>query len=618
MNDNGRAESQIVAASVESGKAMGSATKDGDKDGGMDELFKLNQVWYRMPPTLSLVSKRTITRCQFQQNEYNASLQQQIATLIFNSGEFYISPKTSFLVIQAGIDKAKLSTTTFPGGPLQLSTMHAWLGQGGISNIFEEITFTSASGTEIDRHQNKGLQASHINRNMMSQTWYDSQGQLQGYPGGTFQDCYDTYGWPGHWSTTAAAVSGPWLVPSRTTTDIDYSVVELSRQTGTTGSHTTTTLDVNQRLGPTGSVDVSFTSGTGYDATYQPVIGVAPTFIVPLSDVLGCYNPYMNALFPAAALAGGRLEFRFKSMTEALIATGAGLTSAANASAFLDAFKIYNIYLDLDSYQMNDSVLKRLNQVAAGNEGLTVMFDTVDWAPTQVSALSFEAQVSQARSRISRSFCVIRDIATRTNPFANSLASEAAVNRNIGYSMASQLDTTAHGQQQLVNTYQAVLGSLYFPNQPLTQLAEYVMNSYYTFCRDYCNPEEVSAVTLSEFMGANGTGQYDPTTHVVIVPGTGTGPTDILRGTTAGGFFPLTLAVPTWTLNWGSATYGFLAERSQLLQLTGLPISNARLLRHQFTVNYNPAGGQGRIVDVFTVFTRVMKVFLGGRVVMRE
>lgn len=629
MSDNSRLESQIVSASVESGKAMGSAEKGADRDAGMTELFKLNQVWYRMPPTLSLVSKRTITRCNFQQTSYVPPLNQQIASAIFNTGEFQVSGCTSFLVIQAGIDKSSSALSSFLATPAAKNAARAFLGQGGIVNILDEVTFLSASGTEVDRQQNKGLQLAHVQRNKMSQDWYDTAGESQGYPGGTFQNCYDTFGWPGYApNNTNTALNSPWLVPTRCSTDRDYGIEEVgfvySRTLQLQPAANLPPYLMTTASGATGSVDVSF--DPTYDATYNPHPGQAPYFIVPLSDVLGCFQPYMKALIPAPALAGGRIELRFKNMVESLIATGPSFdhsTSAAtrssvsvsNASTFLNEFRIYNMYFLLDSFQMNDSVLKRLGEIAAGSEGLSVMFDTWDWTQTPVTGLSFEAQVSQARSRITRSFCVIRDQFLRTDPFANSLASEAAVNRAVGYSKNYSLTTGSGLQQLMVSNYQAQLGSLYFPQQPLTTCEEYLMNSYYTFSRAYCNSDELSAVTLSEFMGANGTN---------LITGTGstaaaTAPIAYSStGLIADSARANSYATPSWSLNWGSATYGFLAERSQLLQLTGLPISNARLLRHRFNVNYTEASGTGRIVDVFTEYTRVMKVFLGGRIVMRE
>lgn len=653
--DDSRLQNQVIATAVESGKAMGSAMKQEGKEEGLAELFKLNQVWYRMPPTLSLVSKRTITRCNFQQLTYPAPLSQAIASCIFNTGEFQISGKTSYLVIQAGINKQSTALTAlFTGNANDAdqkaqarAITRAFLGQGGIMNIIEEVTFLSASGTEVDRQQNKGLQTSHVQRNRQSLDWYNSIGESQGCPGGSFQDCYDGLGWPGAVQPLAAgAVVSPWLIPTRGTHSTDWSSAWISQNqsaTANTLSIPTTTFDSTKFSGPaaTGSVDVSY--DPVYHATYNPFPGQAPTFVVPLSDVLGMFGPYMNALVPSQALAGGRLEIRFKNTSEALIASGPVFSvptaqndtaftgpSVANARTFLDQLQIVNIYLLLDSFQLNEGTLSRLNEASAGNEGLSLMFDTWDWTQTPFASNSGEAQVSQARSRIIRSFCVIRNSTQMTHPFANSLASEAAINRPWGASKNYSLtapQTAGQGYQLLVNKYQAQMGSLYFPQQPLTTVEEYVMNSYYTWSRSYVDSAETNAISVSDFIGANGKDLYSTVDGTAKAPvadskyadlGAQVPPFTAPANTTYNQWRTFQTQSPPWAINWGSATYGFLAERSQLLQLSGLPISNARLLRHNFTFNYSPPTGTQRYVDCFTEYTRVMKVFLGGRVVMRE
>ena len=659
----------MMAASVESGKAMGSAMKQDSKEEGVAELYKLNQVWYKMPPTLSLVSKRTITRCNFQQVTYagsGAPLYQQIASCIFNTGEFHVNGKTSYLVIQAGIDKSRpdLASIFAPatlGTPELISqnkaSTHAYLGQGGIMNILDEVTFLSASGTECDRQQNKGLQASHVQRNRYPQDWYNTAGEIQGVPGGTFQDCYDNKGFPGFLVTDTGNIYSPYLPPTRSEGTTDYSLQVINAQSNIGNTNTTIlqygNYDNTRFIGPryTGSVDVSYDSTV--NATYNPIAQQALYFIVPMCEILGMFRPYMDALIPSQVLAGGRLELRFKNMTESLIATGPGFaapaaagagystsaTATTNAGTFLNAFQINNIYFLLDSFQLNEGTLRRLNEAAASNDGLMLMYDTWDWTQTQPAGLAFEAQVSQARSRILRSFCVIRDSMMRTNPFANSLASEAAINRANGnrknYIFTGTSAASDNSYQLLVNSYQAVLGSLYFPQQPLQTAEEYCMNAYYTWCRSTTDLQETNSITYNDFLGANGYNMYDKTT----TPGTTLISAPISRaagivalGITDGhpaGDVPAaaiptnnvrgwSMAAPNYAMNWGSATYGFVAERSQLLQLSGLPISNARLLRHRFVLNYTEFSQTGRIVDAFTEYTRALKVFLGGRVVVRE
>ena len=83
-----------------------------------------------------------------------------------------------------------------------------------------------------------------------------------------------------------------------------------------------------------------------------------------MDQVLGCFAPYMNTLFPASALAGARLELRMKNPIEALQVVGQ-VQNTATASTVsplvsdLQSITINNIYLVLDAFQLQDSVLKR-------------------------------------------------------------------------------------------------------------------------------------------------------------------------------------------------------------------------------------------------------------------
>lgn len=582
-------KSAISGAAVQSDKSMISATKK-DTMSGKDELFKLNQLWYRVPPGLSLASKRVMTRSNFQQQQYpNISTRQIVMTI--NTGEFYVSAPTSYLVLQVGIDKAN----TVPGKD---GNAYALLGNGDILNLIDEVYFQSASGTEVAREIEKGLCNSVVNRAMLSQEFLNTAGELSGWPGGTLRENYDHKGWAG--DTTTA----PFLYPIRSTTYHDTTVTDVK-------ATATTLQDCTSFGGTIGTCDLAYTT----DSTAQNPKGPR-TFIVPMKRVLSCFAPYMNALFPAAALAGGVLTIRFKNTSESLIAAGSAFTTedsdaknAAKATAFLGQLSILNCYILWDSFQLNDSVLKALNEVSAGPAGLSVMFDCWDWAQTQASTLATEAQVSQARSIISRSLCVVRDGAQIKNPFANSLCSEAAISRETGYDNEY---TSTGTVQPIVSTFQSQLGSLYFPQQPLETPEEFCMNAYYVLGKNYLNCDETSSMSLDDFYGAQGRGMYTGVFPAVVnvapYKAAYTGDRRIYTKTN----------LPPWSLNWGNAVYGFLAERSQLLQLTGLPISNARLLRHKFSFTQGTKSSSPRTIDVFTQYARVMKVFLGGRIVMRE
>ena len=607
--------SAITGVSVESKKGIASAMKTAgtdNKEGSYSELYKLNQVWYDTPPSLSIVSKRTLIRNQFQRTNYT-SPQTDTMVCIFNTGEFYVAPKTSYMVIQLGYKNSSYANIA------------ALISQGNVMSLFEEPSLLSASGTEINREQNKGVQAAYTYRYKHNQHYLDTIGQMQGGAAGKYSTLYEQ--------------QTPYVTDAE---GVGASAGSPGTGAAGTGGTLPTTIGVGAARPHSGEAYLS-TFGVGAQSInvdrFSSNYPNYPTFIVPLDQVLGCFNPYMNVLFPASALAGARLELRMKNPIEALQLVGPVQNTATTSTvaALRDALQslvVNNVYLVLDSFQLNDSVLKRLNQISSGPDGLEVTFDTWDYTPTSTTSGQVEAQVSQARSRITRSFCVVRDQAAINNPYINSLAAEPALNRVsslVGPGQSAQVPYTGwQGASSVtagstinlpadngpsgsywtptVTSYQAQLGSLFFPQQPLTSAEEQYWNALYIWGKSMVDKDENCSVTKEDFFGGSGYGLYDTKTGAPIDPTVGT----------LASSKPIP---PLWVGPYGCAIYGFLAERSQILQLSGLPIANSRLLRHKFQFasaipNYN--SGQGRRIDVFTQFTRIMKVFMGGHLVLRE
>ncbi len=640
--------SAMQGISAESGRAMNSGTKPGagGDEAGIAELFKVNQLYYRLPPTLSLVSKRASLVNQAQRTSYPEPYS-DVITFVFNTGEYYVSMPTSYLFFSIGYN----NPTTF-------ATAKALIAQGNAMSLFEEVVLIAASGTEICREQNKGLNSAFKYHYEHSQEYIDTIGALQGAPQGSYSSLHDGVG-----PVFATTLGGNPI----------FDASNFPAQ----GSHDGIILP---RSGEAAK------NYFGYSATninrmgYRTQLG--PTFLqfaIPMVQVLGCFRTYCDSLFPAGALAGARLEMRLKNPTESMQFVGSCKESVADATSDdtltalitqqQTALRINQIYLVMDAFQLQDNVLKRLNKVASGQDGLSLLFDTYDHTTTPASGQgTVEAQVQQARSRIIRSWVVVRDNANLTNPYINSLAAEGAVTRVCasiypGYTMPvvrpitvasvvvnstgfsgsynpvsimnhsqapasgvfkitdAGTDTLDGGwltytqttkfptcpvtndyknQTPIVSSYQCQLGSLFMPLQPFTQPSEYYQNALFIFGKSIPNKDLNCSVKYSDFLGGLGYGLYTDTTNGIPINPT------------------LNSKFGNYIAPYGLAVYGMLAEKSQALQLSGLPISNARLLRHKFTFATPPMSGTSRILNVFTDYTRVMKVFLGGRIVVRE
>lgn len=663
----------MSAVTVESGKSTGGGgggDSGGGQGDGMNDLYKINQIFYRMMPTLSLVSKRTLLVNQAQSPSYTGTNSAVIFN--FNTGEFYISPTTSYLYIKCGF-KA-------PAGTNPWGTTKALISQGNILSIFEEVIFTTASGTEVERQINKGLNHALTYRYGHTQEYIDTAGVIQGAPYGAYHRIHDGVApVPTYTQGLNTAFSAGAMYPGLGGPDGISTPVSGSPAASQFG-YAATNLNI-------------YSTQTDLNGVPTPIAGSGfasldyHSFVVPLDQVLGLFKPYQNCLFPAGALSGGRLEIRFKRAAEAFQFVG-GMNEAPGASdAFANqlikdadgAFTVASTYLVLDAFQLQDNVLKRLNQTAAGADGLSMLFDTYDTVTTPaVGTGQFEAQVTQARSRVVRSWCAIRDNSLITNPWVNSFATEAASRRVAGKVPAGSITSTAQvpvvsapggganwgavlaggliyptllsseggflgdrtavaynfliTQQKLpddpfgaagtgdngwghamVSSFQTQLGALFFPQQPFTNNKEHYENALYMFGRGVPDKDMTCSVTYEDFLGGLGYNLNGNGAGGMPLGSTGTtvDPTVSSPAAAAGN------NRVRWVAPYGLAVYGALMEKSQALQLSGLPLSNARQLRHKITFPYLSLSGQ-RQISVFTQFTRVLKQFLGGRVVVRE
>jgi hypothetical protein len=128
----------------------------------MEGLMKANSLDYRLPPALSVVTKRQMIRHNFNQDTYVSGQGGQM-TVVLNSGDMYVDGRNSYLSFKV------------------VASAAATFGTGSAANIIDRIRFTTESGTEIERVENLNLFRRHADRHMCSQGWLDAYGQVVGY-----------------------------------------------------------------------------------------------------------------------------------------------------------------------------------------------------------------------------------------------------------------------------------------------------------------------------------------------------------------------------------------------------------------------------------------------------
>ena len=109
---------------------------NGREEGAMNSLLRSNLLDYKLPPNLSVVTKRSMIRNYFDSSISATGGNSQIT---LNAGQLYIDPRNSYL--QFNVQATGVSDVA----------SNCTLANGSATNFIRNVTFYSQSGTEADR-----------------------------------------------------------------------------------------------------------------------------------------------------------------------------------------------------------------------------------------------------------------------------------------------------------------------------------------------------------------------------------------------------------------------------------------------------------------------------------
>lgn len=115
------------------------AVTNQDGGGAMSNLLKLNKLNFTVPKSFSVVTKRSQVRTKAQNSNYTEN---DTMSILCNSGDLFWYGKNSYLIFEVEMISADLGIETAAFGK-----------RGSAINLFDTVTLTSASGTEIDRRE---------------------------------------------------------------------------------------------------------------------------------------------------------------------------------------------------------------------------------------------------------------------------------------------------------------------------------------------------------------------------------------------------------------------------------------------------------------------------------
>lgn len=196
--------------------------------------------------------------------------------------------------------------------------------------------------------------------------------------------------------------------------------------------------------------------------------GSTQRFCIPLSKICGLCNT--SVLIPSMLAGGLRFEIKLASFANAL--TSAGATTG---------YTLTNVNMMLDSYQLADSIQKRLMAEASAT-GLEFFYETWDRTRHNISAANkANITVRKAVSRALSAFAKTRLTADVENLAKDSQASE---------------------ENKVVGMFWR-LGSLNFPNQRLSSKEEQYLYAQYAMGK-LQHPHKNNSVSLDDFKKTEG------------------------------------------------------------------------------------------------------------------
>lgn len=219
-----------------------------------------------------------------------------------------------------------------------------------------------------------------------------------------------------------------------------------------------------------GSVMGYKSTESGVTNTLNTVTTTPQRYCIPLSKICGLCNT--SVLIPSM-LSGG-LRFEIKLAPLGTVFKGGGLINPAS-------YTLTNVNMMLDSYQLADSIQKRLMQESAAT-GLEFFYETWDRTRHNINASNkANITVRKAVSRALGAHCKTRLTANTALLGVDSMASET----NEVASMFWRL------------------GSLNFPNSRLTSKVEQYYYSLYSMGK-FLHPHQSNSISYTDFIADEG------------------------------------------------------------------------------------------------------------------
>lgn len=322
-------------------------------------------------------------------------------------------------------------------------------------------------------------------------------------------------------------------------------------------------------------------------------------FSIPLCDLCDFFA--YGRLLPSMLASGLRISIAFTTPANAFSFRRKG-NAPRTAGDNITAYTITNPYISTFAHQLSDGVQRDLNELSATN-GLEIVY--CDWEATEQSYgtatnTTVQLEVRKAASRALQAIAITRLTGDINNIEQHSYDSKEFDHRR----------------------WQWQLGSLYFPQQPvvagtagldsnrqtknaLAESYKHTLISYGTYGKDHTKHSAVPFRSHRSYLDklTNATGDEWVRNNDINAADT---PWEAADLATIG--FRTSLAGSHGTYSHMHSSIGVTLERTDLFNLSGVPINNARVL--SFRTEYESNAAEARTLTIFLKYVRLARCFL--------
>ena len=342
--------------------------------------------------------------------------------------------------------------------------------------------------------------------------------------------------------------------------------------------------------------------------------GQSKRFAIPMYVLAPLFG--YGRLMPSMLMSGMRIEINWAKPETAFQTVRSNKTSAfrtAENYSFVERaspkYVVKNPRFVLSSVQLSDSIQRALNELSATN-GLEIVY--TDYAETSYNGSNdlrtVNTEIRKSCSRALKAFARVRNIQYNTTPYTTGSFAGPATGGGTGIGLESCNDSFRSEQQFPFLEYQWQLGSLYFPQQPVSGgvSTEKCAVSAYAHMLEAVDKYHDNSALFNTFSGI-------PSGNYI------TGDSYYSRG--------MRLAPGMDSMGFGfkgqQTTLAVTLERSTMFNLAGVPVNNSRVLALRAKLSPTSterkmanqegalvAGDNLRQLNIFLKYVKLARVFL--------